>query len=275
MSTVAVVTGAARGLGRAVANRLSALGHHVVVTDIDYQGARETAGALPSATALALDVRDPAAHWAVAEHAAGIGRVSVWVNNAGVLATGLPWEQDDETVAQVIDVNVRGVIHGCRAAVATMAASTEPGTCDIVNVASIAAFGPVPGGAVYAATKAAVTGFTMSLAGDLRWTGLDQRIRVHAYCPGAADTQMIRSVAEDPYSAVLQSAPKLLPPDKIADGIVKMIGGRGVIRSRPRGRAAFLRAASLVPGPSLLLLPYFRTMGERRRQRVLDPGDPE
>jgi NAD(P)-dependent dehydrogenase (short-subunit alcohol dehydrogenase family) len=271
---VAVVTGAARGLGRAVATRLAALGHHVVVTDIDLAGAKETAAALPSATALVHDVRDPAAHWSVAERAAELGRLSVWVNNAGILVTGKPWEQDDDTVARMIDVNVLGVVHGCRAAVATMAAGT--GTGDILNIGSIAAFGPVPGVGVYAATKAAVASFTSSLAGDLRWAGLDDRIRVHAFCPGAADTAMVRDAADDPYSALLHAAPKLLPPDRIADAVVGMIGGRTVLRSLPRRRAAMLRLTSVAPGASLRLLPYFRSVGDRRRRRALNVGtDPE
>src|SRR5829696_1484548 len=159
---VAVVTGGGRGLGRAVANRLAALGHHVVVTDVDIDAAKETAGALPSATALVHDVRDPAAHWSVAKRAAAIGPLAVWVNNAGTIATGAPWLLDDETVSRVVDVNLLGVIHGCRAAVATMSAAEGSG--DIINLSSLASFGPVPGVGVYAATKAAVTSFTMSLA---------------------------------------------------------------------------------------------------------------
>ena len=264
---VAVVTGAGRGLGRAVANRLSALGHHVVVTDVDLAAARQTAAALPSATALVQDVRDPAVHLSVARRAAELGRLAVWVNNAGVLATGVPWSADDETVNRVIDVNLLGVIHGCRAAIATMAAGPGPG--DVVNVASLAGFGPVPGVAVYAATKAAVTSFTTSLAGDLRWAGLD-RIKVHALCPGAAATDMALEVAEDPYSAVLHAAPRLLRPDQVADAVVRMIGSRSVLRSLPRGRAGMLRAAGLAPTSSLRLLPYFRSVGERRRRAILD-----
>jgi NAD(P)-dependent dehydrogenase (short-subunit alcohol dehydrogenase family) len=270
-SRVAVVTGGGRGLGRAVANRLAALGHHVVVTDVDLAGAKETAAALPSATALVHDVRDPAAHWSVAERAAGIGPLTVWVNNAGALVTGAPWLLDDETVSRIVDVNLLGVIHGCRAAVATM--SKGDGGGDIVNIASLAAFGPVPGVGVYAATKAAVTSFTTSLAGDLRWAGLHDRIRVHALCPGASDTAMVREVADDPTSALLHAAPRLIPPPVVADAVVRMIGTRSVVRTMPRGRAAMLRAASLAPGTSVrLLLPYFRSVGERRRTRMLGAG---
>jgi len=267
---VAVVTGAGRGLGRAVANRLAALGHHVVVTDVNLAAAKETAAALPAATAVVHDVRDPAAHRSVAERAAALGPLSVWVNNAGVLATGLPWEQDDETVARLIDVNLLGVIHGCRAAVATMAAGE--GAADIVNIASVASFGAVPGVGVYAATKAAVASFTTSLAGDLRWAGLE-RIKVHAFCPGAADTDMVREVAADPYSALLHAAPRLLAPDAVADGVVRLIGTRTVLRSLPRRRAAFMRACALAPTTTLPLLPYFRSIGERRRRRALGAQD--
>lgn len=264
---VAVVTGAGRGLGRSVANRLSALGHHVVVTDVDLAAARETAAALPAATALELDVRDPAAHRAVAEQAAALGRLSVWVNNAGVLSTGVPWLQDDETATGLVNVNLLGVIHGCRAAVTAMAAAE--GSADVVNVASMASFGAAPGVGVYAATKAAVASFTTSLAGDLRWAGLD-RIRVHAFCPGAADTRMVSQTATDPYSALLHSGSRLLAPDDVADALVRLIGARTVLRSMPRRRAVMLRLLAFAPTWSLRLLPYFRARGEKRRRALLD-----
>ena len=266
---VAVVTGAGRGLGRAVANRLAALGHHVVATDIDLAAAQETAAVLPSATALLLDVRDAAAHRAVAAKAAELGQISVWVNNAGILATGVPWCMDDATIANVIDVNLLGVIHGCRAAITTMAAGTGSG--DVVNVSSLAGFSPVPGVGVYAATKSAVNSFTTSLAGDLKWAGLD-RIRVHAFCPGAADTGMVRSVAADPYSALMHAASSLLEPDSVADAVVRMIGTDSTLRSMPWARAVMVRTLGLTPTASLRLLPYFRRRGEARRRAVLGLG---
>jgi NAD(P)-dependent dehydrogenase (short-subunit alcohol dehydrogenase family) len=266
---VAVVTGAGRGLGRAVANRLAALGHHVVATDIDLAAAQETASVLPSATALALDVRDPAAHRQVAERAAELGQISVWVNNAGVIATGVPWSLDDDEISRIIDVNLLGVIHGCRAAIGAMAAGD--GTGDVVNVSSLAGFSPVPGVGIYAATKSAVNSFTTTLAGDLQWAGLD-RIRVHAFCPGAAKTGMVRAVADDPYSALMYAYSSMLSPESVADAVVRMIGSRSVLRSMPLGRAVFVRALGLSPRASLRLLPYFRRRGEVRRRAVLGLG---
>ena len=224
---------------------------------------------LPSATALQLDVRDPAAHRAVAARAAELGQISVWVNNAGVIATGVPWCLEDAAVAEVIDVNLLGVIHGCRAAIATMAAGSGSG--DVVNVSSLAGFSGVPGVGVYAATKSAVNSFTASLAGDLKWAGLD-RIRVHAFCPGAADTGMVRAVASDPYSALMHAGSSLLEPDRVADAVVRMIGTDRVWRSMPLSRAAMVRVLGLVPSASLRLLPYFRRRGEDRRRAVLGLG---
>src|SRR6185503_17750753 len=94
--TVAVVTGAGRGLGRKIAERLARRGHHLVVTDID-EGAAQVTAALVDGTAFAQDVRDPDSHRAIARAAAERGKVAVWVNNAGVMAAGETWKMSDET----------------------------------------------------------------------------------------------------------------------------------------------------------------------------------
>lgn len=276
MGDVAVVTGAGHGIGRAVSLLLARRGYRVVVTDVDLAAAERTAADLPAGTgggpvaALALDVRDAAAHRAAAAAAARHGRLAVWVNNAGVLEMGRPWTQDDEAVRRMVEVNVLGVVHGCRAAVTVMAGG--PGRGDIVNVASLAAFTPTPGLAVYAATKAAVLGFTMSLHHDLRDARLP--VRVHALCPDSAATGMVLDHLQDPHVAMQLSAPRLLPPEEVAAAAVALVGSRRVVRSQPPLRGALARAGGLLPVGARPALRVLERYGERRRRFAQRSGQP-
>ena len=186
----AVVTGAGRGIGRETARLLTCRGYAVLVTDMNEDAARETAEMLGEhAWHMRHDVRDPDRHREVAAAAAERGPLKVWVNNAGILRTTKAWEHTDEEVRALVDANFLGVLWGSRAAVEAMRALGG----DIVNMASMSSFGPVPGLAVYGATKHAVLGFTMSLQGDLD----DARIpiRTHAICPDGVDTGMVRERA--------------------------------------------------------------------------------
>lgn len=142
-----------------------------------------------------------------------------------------------------------------------------PGRLDIVNMASLSALGPVPGLAVYAATKAAVLSFTTSLAGDLRASRLP--IRVHAVCPDGVDTPMVAEQAASPHSALIFSGRRLLSDDEVAATVIGLLGSRRLVVSLPASRAALLRAAGLAPGPGLVLLPVLRALGLRHRARAL------
>jgi short-subunit dehydrogenase len=245
-SSVAVVTGAARGFGREIARRLVARGHRVVITDLDADAVAAAAAEL-GATGIAADARVADDHRRVAAAAAAIGPVGVWVNNAGVLRAGKVWEQSDADIALMVDANLYGVIHGSRAAIGVM---RERGG-HLLNIASMSAHGPVPGLAVYAASKSAVLNFSTSLQGDL---DLDRiPVRVHALCPDAADT------------AILHSQKVLLTPDAVADAAIALLAGKRLVRSLPGHRAALARFGSLVPRVALPVLARMRAQGERRR----------
>src|SRR5688572_24108488 len=118
MASTAVVTGAGRGLGRAIAERLVARGHQVLITDIDAAAAADTAAAIGDrAWAMTQDVRDPDSHRRAAAVAVARGPIAAWVNNAGVLTVGPAWDADDATIRRDVEVNVLGVMWGCRAAI--------------------------------------------------------------------------------------------------------------------------------------------------------------
>jgi short-subunit dehydrogenase len=255
---VAVVTGAARGFGREIARRLVARGHRVLVTDLDATGV-ETAAHEIGATGLVADARLADDHRRVAAAAAGLGPVTVWVNNAGVLRVGRAWEQPDEDIALMVEANLLGVVHGSRAAVDVM---RERGG-HLLNIASMSAHGPVPGLAVYAATKAAVLGFSTSLQGELDLARLP--VRVHALCPDAADTALVRDEQASADTAILFSQRSLLTPATVADAAVALLDGRRIVRSLPTHRAGLMRTGSLLPRLALPVLAVLRARGDRRR----------
>ncbi|MCU0257577.1 MAG: SDR family oxidoreductase [Solirubrobacteraceae bacterium] len=258
----AVVTGGARGFGFEIARALLDRGYSVVITDLDpaaVAAAAERLGA--GARGIAADARDPESHRAAAAAATEYGPLRVWVNNAGVAYAGKVWDLSDEEVERTVRVNVLGVLHGSRVAVEQMRGG---GGGHILNIASMSAFGPVPGLGVYAATKAAVKSITTSLQGDLDEAGIP--IRAHALCPDAADTQMVRDVEDDPEAALLFSGFGLLGAEKVADAAVDLLDGNRIVKSMPGYRALLIRTSDLVPTAGLKTLHLFRRLGERRQR---------
>jgi len=253
---VAVVTGAGRGLGRKIAERLARRGVHVVATDID-EGAALTTAAVVEGTGLAQDVRDPASHRAVAQEAQRRGRLTTWINNAGVLAVGDTWTLDDATVRRMVEVNLLGVIWGCHAALDHMTEGR------IVNIASLSSLAPAPGLAVYGATKHGVLGYSLSLAGELRRAR--RPIKVSSLCPDAIAGDMTRAVAHDPAAGILFSSNQL-SLDDVAEAAVELVDRPRLVRTMPAYRAAMVHALRPFPALGLPLLEQFARFG-RRRQR--------
>ncbi len=261
MARTAVVTGAGRGFGREIARRLSARGYAVLATDIDDAAARSTADEIGGAAwAMRQDVREPEGHRAAAVEAAARGQLAAWVNNAGVLRAGKVWEHTDDDVRLQVEANVLGVMWGSRAAVEAM---REAGG-HIVNLGSMAAFGPVAGLAVYGATKHAVLGFTSSLQGDLDEARIP--VRVHALCPDAADTDLVRGVRHERDSALLFSAGRLLTAEEVAERAVGLLDSKRIVLAVPRTRGAIARFSGMAPRVGLALERPVKRKGDRRRR---------
>jgi NAD(P)-dependent dehydrogenase (short-subunit alcohol dehydrogenase family) len=259
----AVVTGAGRGLGRNIARELARKGYAVLCTDIDGDGAAESARlAGNGAWSMKQDVRDAESHRRVAVEAAKQAPLGVWVNNAGVLKTGLAWEIDEAEVRRHVDVNVLGVIWGSRAAVDAMSA----GGGHIINIASMSSLVPAPGLAVYGGTKHAVLGFSLSLQGDLDGAGVP--IKVSAPCPDAIDTDLVRENETDEQAAILFSAKKLLDADEIARRVVALVDRPELAPIYPRGRGMLAQVLRPFPGVGLRLLRQFVRAGERNRRKA-------
>jgi NAD(P)-dependent dehydrogenase (short-subunit alcohol dehydrogenase family) len=261
--SIAVVTGAGRGLGQLTAERLAKRGFAVLVTDILADSAKDTAARIGGDSwGIAQDVRDPESHRKVAAAAAARGPVRVWVNNAGVLRSASAWQHGDDDVKLQVDVNVLGVMYGARAAVEVM---KKTGGGHIINIASMSALLPVPGLAVYAATKHAVLGFSTSLQGDLDDAELP--IKVSAVCPDAIETDLVRNVEGDRHAAMLFSSDKLLRAEDVADLVVGLLDDYKLLLVHPPQRGTLAHLFAPFPGLELKVLRQMARRGERNRRR--------
>lgn len=259
-SSTAVVTGGAQGIGLAIAKKLSAKGHKVLVTDVNEAGAEAAAAEIGGgAWSMGQDVRDPESHKAVAAAAAAEGPLKVWVNNAGILITGSAWEHSDEEVANQVDINVLGTVWGARAAISTMGSAGG----SILNVASISALTPVPGLAMYAATKACVLSMTTSIQGDIDHAGWP--IQIKALCPDVVGTEMVHTREKDPGAALLFAGPKPLSPDAVAQAGLELLDSKQIWRVIPRWRGAQVRVGDLAPSVGLKALAAMRKMGDKKQ----------
>ncbi|MGN6722686.1 MAG: SDR family oxidoreductase [Marmoricola sp.] len=258
-SRSAVVTGSARGIGRAIAAGLVNAGYEVVVADLNAAQASATAHEIGAAAGIAMDVRDPQAHRDAAELAEAIAPLAVWVNNAGVGFDGDLVNLSDEHVRGLIEVNLLGVAWGMRAALSTFGRRGG----DVVNVASLSGHGPVPGLSVYAATKAGVVSLTSSVASEV-----PRGVRVHAVCPDGVSTAMVEGMkAGGRAKELVASGGRLLVPEDVAEAVLAMIGARRIVRTLPVWRGALLRAGALAPGTMPALEPVLRAQGRRRLKK--------
>src|SRR3954471_24822563 len=189
-SKACIVTGAGSGIGRATAIRFGEEGGRVLCVDLDAGAAEETAAMIDGAEAVTADVSDPRAVEAyTARCAEAFGGVHVVVNNAGVNIPGVFHEVSDEVVDRTLDVNTKGPLYGCRAAIPYM---LERGGGSLVNVASVNGLVSEPFLAVYSTSKGAVVMLTKGVALDYAKRG----IRCNVICPGWVDTPINYAHAE-------------------------------------------------------------------------------
>ena len=186
---VAVVTGAASGIGRALALRFAAEGMTLMLADVDYGGLAETAALAGEAKVLTqiTDVSDAAAVRHLANRCFGeLGAVHVLCNNAGVFQGGHMWTRAEEDFACLLGVNLWGVLHGIHEFVPRMIEQDTEG--HIVNTISVAGLFASRGSGGYAVTKYAALAASQALAQDLAAAGA--KLRVTALCPGAVRTRI-------------------------------------------------------------------------------------
>jgi 3-oxoacyl-[acyl-carrier protein] reductase len=203
---VAIVTGAARGIGYGITERLLGSGAKVVMWDMDATALAEAGKRLVSAGAVVtrqVDVtREPQVADAVDAARAQFGRIDILVNNAGIGGPILnTWEYDLATFQKVMDVNVIGVFLGCKHVIPVMQAQNYG---RIVNTASIAGKNGTPNFSAYGASKAAVIALTKALGRELANT----EILVNCITPGPADTEILIQFTPDKVKWMLEQVPK-------------------------------------------------------------------
>ncbi|KOS58188.1 SDR family NAD(P)-dependent oxidoreductase [Rhodococcus rhodochrous] len=212
----ALVTGAGRGIGRAIVLRLAQEGYACVVVDLDADAAEKVAAEV-GGRAVGLDVTDSTA---VSELAVTITRLDALVNNAGIFPPAPIAEVPLEQFRAVMDVNVLGPLNLIQAFLPQLGAARGA----VVNIASTAAKAPVPGTAAYSPSKAALISLTKLCAVELASTG----VRFNAIGPGGVQTEGTASVSADPerearFNALLPVGRRALPDD-IADVVPFLVG---------------------------------------------------
>jgi len=202
---IALVTGATRGIGRAIALELGARGATVIGTATSDDGAQRIDQTLQDASVTgagrALDVTDRAqVDSVVKEITSTFGPVTVLVNNAGITRDNLLMRMKDEEWESVIDTNLNAIFRVSRACLRGMMKARRG---RIINIASVVAATGNPGQANYAAAKAGMMGFGKSLARELGARG----ITINTLAPGFIDTDMTRSLPEDYRNGLLEQVP--------------------------------------------------------------------
>ena len=216
---IALVTGASRGIGRAVALELARMGAEVIGTATSERGAAEISAALAEAglkgTGLQLDVTDAAAcEAAVSSIEKAHGAVRILVNNAGITRDNLAMRMKDEEWDAVIDTNLKAVFRMSRLVMRGMMKARGG---RIINITSVVASSGNPGQANYAAAKAGVGGMTRALARELG----SRNITVNCVAPGFIDTDMTRALPDAARDALVGqiAVGRLGQPEEIAAAV--------------------------------------------------------
>ncbi|HLE99015.1 MAG TPA: 3-oxoacyl-[acyl-carrier-protein] reductase [Gaiellaceae bacterium] len=224
----ALVTGASRGIGRAIAAELAAAGASVVVS---YRTGAEDAEALAAeidGRAIQADVSDPESATALVEAA---GDLDILVNNAGVTRDGLLVRMSDDDWRTVLDTNLGSCFHTCRAVTRGMMRKRSGA---IVNISSVVGIHGNWGQTNYAASKAGIIGFTKALARELG----SRNVRANVVVPGYVKTRLTDVLPEDATSAMLENTPlgRLGDPEDVA----------GAVRFLCSDQASFVTGAVLL-----------------------------
>ncbi len=214
-AAVAVVTGGGRGIGRAIATKLAAMGASVVITGRDESRAQQVARDLAAqghrCEGVGCDVTDLASVEALGQRLRrDYGRVDILVNNAGIGGpNGLLHELAPADWDAIFNTNLRGVYYMLRAIVPLM---IETGAGHIINISSLAGKNPLPRGAAYSASKWGLNGLSYGVAEELR----AQNIRVSVICPGSVNTDFSPRRQGKETSRMLQ-------PDDVAHAVAMLV----------------------------------------------------
>jgi NAD(P)-dependent dehydrogenase (short-subunit alcohol dehydrogenase family) len=210
---VAIVTGAATGIGAAIARRLARAGAIVGIADLDLAGASDVSGSIDNAFPLVVDItKSDEANAAVSKTLAEHGRIDILVNNAGIAGKSAPsWEYSDEEFTAVVNINLNGTFYFSRAVLPHM---RERGYGRIVNIGSIAGKEGNPNMSAYSASKGAVIALTKSMAKEVATQG----ICINSVTPAVIRTNILDQVSPEQIAYMTSRIPmgRTGEPEEIA-----------------------------------------------------------
>jgi NADP-dependent 3-hydroxy acid dehydrogenase YdfG len=234
---VVAITGAGRGIGRATAQACMRAGMKVAIGDLDMTAARQTASELGNGTiAIALDVCDRASVGRfIDETERQLGPVDVFVNNAGIMPLSPFAQETDAAARRQVDINVHGVLHGMKEALARM---LPRGRGHIVNIASTAGRVGFAGGATYSGTKHFVVGVSEAVRTELRGSGIE----ITCVMPGVVNTELGAGLPQARFVGHTE-------PSAVADAIVAALRSPRFEVYVPRRIGPLSKAGAAVPTP--------------------------
>ncbi len=258
------LTGCASGIGQHLAGRLLEAGHRVYATDIELEKMEAWAEAhswpAERVTLRRLDVRSPES-WTerMGEATEIFGEIDVVINIAGCMLSEWVHEMTAESLDRHIDINFKGMALGTREAARRMIAR---GHGLIINIASMSALAPIPGIAVYAASKHACRAFSIAAALELR----KHNIQVTTISPDVVATPLLAPQRGVEAAGILFSAPHLLTVEEIARSIIdRAIPHRPLEIIIPRHRGWIARFANIFPQTGFIIGPLFHRLGSRKQ----------
>ena len=265
---VTIITGAAGGIGSAAAHLFAQHGAILVLTDIRNKELQELTETIKKSGAEVLavehDIREPESWKSLVEKVRKkYGRIDILINNAGVIQPGAAEKISLDELHHQVSVNLLGTMNGCRAVLPTMKMQSSG---KIVNLASLGGIIPMPGEAVYSATKYAIRGYSLSLYAELH----NSPVGIAVVCPDSVDTpQLDYELQYD--EAVLSFIGDPLKPEKVAKGIRKAVRTKKPEVLVPSGMGIFCRIGMAFPRLYFFLLPLLERIGsstiKKRRKK--------
>lgn len=265
---VSIITGAAGGIGSATAHLFAQHGAILVLTDIRNKELQELTETIKKSGAEVLavehDIREPESWKSLVEKVRKkYGRIDILINNAGVIQPGAAEKISLDELHHQVSVNFLGTMNGCRAVLPTMKMQSSG---KIVNVASLGGIIPMPGEAVYSATKYAIRGYSLSLYAELH----NSPVGIAVVCPDSVDTpQLDYELQYD--EAMLSFIGDPLKPEKVAKGICKAVRTKKPEVLVPSGMGIFCRIGMAFPRLYFFLLPLLERIGsstiKKRRKK--------
>jgi len=262
-----LITGCASGIGQHLALSFLRQGYSVAATDIQHQALTDvfSQAVVPEGGQYMLKKLDvtKAADWQNVTDTIvqQWGALDIIINNAGILYTAFSANYSDEQISHTLDVNVKGVIMGTRAATAIMVGQRRG---HIINIASLAGVAPIAGLALYSASKFAVRGYTLAVAQELA----DHGVHVTCICPDVVHTPMYESMYYEEHAALAFSGNKVLTVHDLEKTIGRVLARRPLeaLITPARGRTAKL--VSAFPGLIMPVRKKLLSKGKRKQAMI-------